>query len=141
MYVEGVLLRFEPFYFKNGAPSKSKYFVVLKLIGETLMMVSLPTSKDHIPSEIALSQGCVNDPERDVNAYVFNIDCQVTESFSFPRRTFIYAEQVDEYAMMYLDAMNSKVINLGRIKPELFKAIIACLKNSKTLKRKYRRLL
>lgn len=134
-------MRFEPFYFKNGAPRKPKYFVILKHIGETLMMVSLPTSKDHIPSEITLQQGCVNDLERGVNAYVFNKGCQVTESFAFPRRTFIYAEQVDEYGMTYLDAMNSKVVELGQIKSDLFNAIIDCLKGSKTLKRKYRRLL
>lgn len=142
LYEEGMLLRFEPFYFKNGALSKPKYFVVLKYIGGTLMMASLPTSKDHIPTDLTLSQGCVNDVERDVNAYVFDAGNQVTTNlFAFPRRTFIYAEQVDEYGMEYLNAMKSEVIELGKIKPELFQALIDCLRNSKTLKRKYRKLL
>lgn len=30
MFAEGQLLRFDPFLFKNGAPSKPKFYVVLK---------------------------------------------------------------------------------------------------------------
>lgn len=39
-----------------------------------------------------------------------------------------------------LNAMNTKVINLGVIKPEIFASVIECLKNSKTIKRRYRKL-
>lgn len=88
-----------------------------------------------------VSQGCVNDSERNVNAFVFSANSPVTPTFSFPLTTFIYAEQVDEYETTYLDNMNSVATNLGQIESSLFLSLIDCLRNSKTLKRKYRKLL
>ena len=72
MYQEGQLLKFSPFEFKNGNTPKPKYYVVLKHINEEVMMASLPTSKDHIPSDALVSDGCVDIPERQVNAFVFS---------------------------------------------------------------------
>ena len=61
--------------------------------------------------------------------------------FSFPRKTFVYVEQVDEYSCGYLANMHSSIENLGRIYPELFRRIIECLLSSCMLKRKYRNVL
>lgn len=35
MFAEGQLLRFDPFLFKNSAPSKPKFYVVLKHMDST----------------------------------------------------------------------------------------------------------
>ena len=88
-----------------------------------------------------MERGCVDIPERGVNAFVFNPSDQVTSSFSFPRPTFVYGEQVDEYEQKYLDEMGGMVERLGQIEPSLFQAIKACLKKARLLKRKYRKLL
>ena len=61
--------------------------------------------------------------------------------FRFPRPTFVYGEQVDEYEQKYLDEMGSTVEQLGQIEPSLFKAIKDCLKKARLLRRKYRQLL
>ena len=140
-YVEGQLLSFTPFVFKNGAQPKKKYYIVLKHIDDKLMMASLPTSKDHIPNDIALVSGCIHIPERVVNAYVFMPDKNVTDSFRFSLPTFIYGEQVDEYSRKYLDDMTSEVEDLGMIHGEIFKELKDCLKQSVLLKRRYRKLL
>ena len=42
-------------------------------------------------------RGAVNIPERGVNAYVFAAGDQVTDTYCFPRRTYVYGEQVDDY--------------------------------------------
>ena len=62
-------------------------------------------------------------------------------SFSFPRPTFVYGEQVDEYEQKYLDEMNSIVDHLGQIDSLLFQQMKECLKKAPLLRRKYRKLL
>ncbi len=64
MFDKGNLLYFEPFLFKNGAPPKNKYMVVL---GEDsdgqMILVSLPTSKVHVPGDLEMSAGCIDLPD------------------------------------------------------------------------------
>ena len=118
MYQTGELIKFSPFVFKNGNQPKPKYCIVLGQIDDKVMMVSLPTSKDHVPSDVTLEHGCVDIPERGVNAFVFNPSDQVTSSFSFPRPTFVYGEQVDEYEQKYLEHLR------GLAKPEVSNYVV-----------------
>lgn len=141
MYSEGQLLCFTPFVFKNGALPKKKYFIVLGHVDDKMVLASLPTSKDHIPSDVALVSGCIDIPERSVNAFVFQPHDSVTDSFSFSLPTFVYGEQVDEYAQKYLDEMGTSVDDLGIIHEEVFLQLKDCLKQSVLLKRKFRRIL
>ena len=141
MIPEGSLLYFDPFVFKNGAPPKAKYFIALANIDEGVVLASLPTSKDHIPADIAVVRGTVNMPERAINAYVFEAGDLVTDTFAFPRKTFVYGEQVDTYTDEDLTSMADNMRNLGLIKPEIFADLKACLKQATNLKRKYKRFL
>lgn len=141
MVKEGTLLYFNPFKFKNGATPKAKYFIVLANTDEGYMVASLPTSKDFIPTDVMVERGGVNIPERDVNAYVFEAGEMVTDTFAFPRRTFVYGEQVDSYTEDDLAPMDGNVTNLGQIKPELFADLKSCLKQASHIKRKYAKLL
>lgn len=141
MYQDGDLLKFSPFVFKSGDQPKTKYFIVLRHIDDKLLMACLPTSKDHIPADAMVVRGCVDIPERCVNAFVFNPADRVTPSFSFPLPTFVYGEQVDEYEQKYLDEMDSEVEYLGRIERSVFKDLKDCLKKAVLLRRKYRKYL
>lgn len=141
MFQTGELIKFSPFVFKNGNQPKPKYCIVLGQIDDKVMMANLPTSKDHVPSDVMIERGCINIPERGVNAFVLHPSDQVTSSFRFPRPTFVYGEQVDEYEQKYLDEMGSAVERLGQIEPALFQAIKDCVKKAKLLRRKYRNLL
>lgn len=141
MYQPGELLRFSSFEFKNGRQPKPKYFIVLGHIDDKVMMASLPTSKDHVPADAVVEHGCVNIKERGVNAYVFSPKDKVTSTFSFPRPTFVYGEQVDEYEQKYLDAMQSSVDHLGQIDQQIFQELKECVKQAAHLRRKYRNLL
>ena len=141
MFQAGELIKFSPFVFKNGNQPKPKYCIVLGQINDKVMMANLPTSKDHVPSDVMVERGCVDIPERGVNAFVLHPSDQVTSSFSFPRPGFVYGEQVDEYEQKYLDEMGSTVERLGLIEPALFQAIKDCVKKAKLLRRRYRNLL
>ena len=81
------------------------------------------------------------DRRRGVNVFVFSPSDNVTHSFCFPRPTFVYGEQVDEYEQKYLDDMNSIVDHLGQIDTLLFQQLKDCLKKAPLLRRKYRKLL
>ena len=118
-----------------------KYCIVLGQINDKVMMANLPTSKDHVPLDVMVEHGCVDIPERGVNAFVFNPSDQVTSSFRFPRPTFVYGEQVDEYEQKYLDEMGGTVERLGKIDPVMFQTIKDCIKKARLLRRKYRKLL
>ena len=70
MFEEGNLLFFRPFLFKNGADSQDKFFLVLKKLEGDILLASLPTSKDHVPSDLEVKHGCLNIPERMFNVFV-----------------------------------------------------------------------
>ena len=112
MYHTGELIKFSPFVFKNGNQPKPKYCIVLGQINDKVLMANLPTSKDHVPSDVMVESGCVDIPERGVNAFVFNPSDQVTSS-----------------------------LRLGQIDPVMFHDIKDCLKKARLLRRKYRKLL
>ena len=120
MYHTGELIKFSPFVFKNGNQPKPKYCIVLGQINDKVMMANLPTSKDHVPSDVMVEHGCVDIPERGVN---------------------VYGEQVDEYEQKYLDEMGGTIERLGQIDPVMFHDIKDCLKKARLLRRKYRKLL
>lgn len=141
MYLPGELIKFSPFVFKNGNQPKPKYCIVLGQLDDKVMIVSLPTSQDHVPSDVLVERGCVDIPERGVNAFVLTPSDQVTSSFRFPRPTFVYGEQVDEYEQKYLDEMGSAIEHLEQIDLPLFQAIKDCVKKARLLRRKYRWLL
>lgn len=135
-------MRFDPFVFKNGAPGKPKFYVVLKHMGDDLMMASLPTSQDHVPGDLSDMTGCISIAERGVNAYVMAAGEVLTDAgFAFPLRTYVYGEQVDEYSQAYLDEMGSKVEDLGLLPSERLEALRECVKRSPLIKRKYYKLL
>lgn len=146
MYEKGSIIYFTPFYFKNGNSAKNKYFIVLKNIDQQFVVASLPTRKDHIPAKDTIVHGCVELSDINFNCFVIAKNTPVTtcsKSFDFP--THIYGHQLDTFD---LESMNDiyKVEEvdyeiLGVMKKELFEELNGCLKNSKAVKRKFKRLL
>ncbi len=145
MFEEGELLYFEPFIFPDGGTPKNKYFVVLKEMKDDFLLASLPTSKDHVPSDVTFEKGCLEIPERNVNVYVFKAQEPVTSSFSFPLPTFIYGALLRKYPRQsssnQISSGESTVKSLGHINETLFSELIDCLRHSAMVKGKYRKLL
>jgi hypothetical protein len=82
-------------------------------------------------------RGCVDIPERGINAYVFEAGDKVTDTFAFPRRTFVYGEQVDDYSESALRPMVANMRILGQMNPLLFSDLLQCLKKAVGIRRKY----
>ena len=130
MYYTGELIKFSPFVFKNGNQPKPKYCIVLGQINDKVMMANLPTSKDHVPSDVMVERGCVDIPERGVNAFVFCPSDQVTSSFSFSRPTFVYGEQLDViHSAGYFS--DEEYTSLDSDNKELLRMLASIVKNSK----------
>jgi len=146
MFEPGNLLYFNPFIFPDGGGSKPKFFVVLGEIDETVLLASLPTSKDHIPADVEVKSGCLEIPERMVNAYTFMANEVVTDTgFFFNINTFIYGQNIKAYssiAFLSQTASGETVIEeKGKLKDDLFSALKDCLKNSDAVRKRFKKYL
>lgn len=150
MFDEGNLLLFTPFYFSDGS-SKPKFFVVLNKDENEVLLASLPTSKDHVPGDLDIHGGCYELPERNVNVYVFMKDVNVATNpntglpFAFRMNTFIYGADLRKFpAAAFEEQVNNgeTVIELkGKINTDIYDDLKRCLKNSVSVKNKYKKLL
>lgn len=147
MYTPGNILYFTPFYFPDGGTaSKNKYFIVLKAEGIKYIIASLPTSIDHIPENIMKKHGCINDDSINFNCYFFQKDTMITDNeWAFPLDTYVYGEQIALYDRKIFDdvyAIEQVDYEIkGKLTGTEFSALIECIKNSSTVKRKIRRML
>ena len=148
MFETGTIIYFAPFYFKNGNTAKPKYFAVLKNIENKSVIASLPTRKDSIPQKhvIAGDCGCIELPEINLNCFVISTNIEVTEcGKKFDFTTHIYGHQIDDYDIDTLSQLyqieGSDYIIWGKMRAFLFNQLIDCLKSSKSVKRKYKRIL
>ncbi|WP_187478320.1 hypothetical protein [Amniculibacterium sp. G2-70] len=146
MFREGHIIYFDPFYFKNGNPAKPKYFVVLKCEGGKNIVASLPTRKDSVPQSATISNGCIELPEINLNCFVISNEQQITECGKhFDFTTYLYGHQIDDYLVSEMRDLypneGSDYEIWGMMKSEIFENLIQCFKFSKSVKRKYKKLL
>lgn len=81
-----------------------------------------------------------------LNCFIFSSTTKVTKcgkNFDFP--TYIYGHQINEYDVKLLKEVypneGTDYVIWGEIKDNLFQQLLDCFKNSKSVKRKYKRLL
>jgi hypothetical protein len=146
MFTPGNILYFTPFYFKNGAASKNKYFIVLKDIDGQLILASLPSSRIKLPHRIPENHGCIEVPEGCINCYLFVRDRVIGQNgFAFPLLTAIYGEEIAFYQkdvienQYPLENIHYKVVD--RLLPQELEAVLECLRSSSSVSRKYKRVL
>lgn len=151
MFEEGNVLYFNPFYFENGNTPKPKYFLVLKNLGNNVVLASLPTSHDHIPSNIEKKHGCLDDYTINFNCYYFKERKNIAYNekdccdFSFPRDTYVYGYRISLFDKRKFDRQLSSSETIltykGKLYTEEIKQLYECLRNSSSVKRKFRKML
>ena len=150
MFEEGNLLLFRPFMFKNGAAPKDKFFLVLGNANGNLLLASLPTSKDHVPSDVEVKHGCLDIAERFVNVFVFISGEEILnrvngERFSFSINTFVYGSNLDIYDASQFELQErlsqTNIELIGTLDSVVFAELKDCLANSKMVKNRYRKML
>ncbi|QEM12996.1 hypothetical protein [Mucilaginibacter rubeus] len=146
MYHAGSIIYFPIFYFKNGAKSKAKYFLALKEMEADLLLVSLPSSIDHLPRFIEQVHGCLEIPEGNICCYIFKAGQAICENaWSFERDTYLYGEYLDQYEISLLNDIypteNIDFEIIGTLTEKELTAVTVCFANSASVKQKYKRLL
>ena len=142
----GNLLYFNPFIFPDGGDPKPKFFIVLGEVDETVLLASLPTSKDHIPSDVEVSSGCLEIAERMVNAYIFMANEVVTEDgFFFEKNTFVYGQSIKTFSTVAFTkqklAGETNIVFKGKLTDSVFKALKDCLRNSDAVRNRFKKYL
>jgi hypothetical protein len=140
------LIYFDPFYFKNGGESKPKYFLVLKVIDGNAVLVSLPSSINHLPQGQPIVHGCLEIPDICINCYIFEANRPITkEGWAFPMDTLLYGNWLDDYSIESLKEKYSIEGVEYEIKGELtddeLKKVINCFAASSVVKRRFKRIL
>lgn len=146
MYTPGKLIYFDPFYFKDGDKSKPKYFLVLKVVENNVILACLPSSINHLPQDIVMAHGCLEIPEACINCYIFEKNRPITKNdWSFPLHTMLYGNWLDDFPLEMLsrnysiEGVDYEII--GELTDDEMKNVIACFSESATVKRKYKRWL
>ena len=151
MFKKRNILYFDPFFFDNGNTPKPKYFLVLKEVGGQVVLASLPTSHDHIPSNKDKVHGCIDDSTINFNCYYFQAGKVVAYNeideteFFFPRDTYVYGYRISFFDLVKFEVLINRgqcdVTYKGRMADDEYKQLKDCLKKSSSVKRAFRRLL
>ncbi len=141
MFDTGNILYCKNFQFNNGMQPKDKYFIVLKRQEDKLIIGSLPTRTNRVPSFIESSQhGCVNKDDRCFNCYLFQPNIPVCENgFCFDLPTFVYGDQIETYDAQTVEAnyqLGVSYVLAGILNTNEFNALINCFTNSNSVKNK-----
>ena len=144
IFQPGNLLYFDPFIFPDGGTPKPKYFLVLAEAGHDVVLASLPTSKDHVPSDIPLQSGCLEMPQRMINVFVMKGNEPITEDgFFFRVNTFVYGANIKTYSpRVFIEQEANKVTVItvkGKMKGDIYLRLIECLKNSDAVRKRYKK--
>lgn len=145
-FQQGSILYFDPFIFPDGGFPKPKYFLVLKRMDDTLLLASLPTSKDHVPEYIEKRHGCIERSDISFNCYYFDPSVVICNNgFSFPVETYVYGYRLNTFTLpdFLSQEQTGKTIitECGILTTEEYQAVIRCLATSPEVRRGYRKLL
>lgn len=145
-FQQGAILYFDPFIFPDGGSPKPKYFLVLKRMDDTLLLASLPTSKDFVPSTVEKVHGCIERPDINFNCYYFDPNVMICDNgFSFPIETYVYGYRLQTFSLdsLLLQEITDEttIEECGILTNNEYQALIRCLTNSPEVKRGYRKLL
>ncbi len=145
LFLPRQIIYFTSFQFKYGDKPKTKYFIVLANVDNKIIIASLPTRTNSVPSFITINHGCINLDERCYNSYLFEEQRIIGEKgFCFELSTFIYGDQVEDYELEQLDANYIEGVDyaiLDLLTKGEFEAIINCFKNSNSVKFKIKKRL
>lgn len=146
MFKEGNLYYFADFKFNNGDDPKNKYFIVLKETSDSIIIGTLPTRTNKVPSFVTIPHGCININERMYNCYLFQQQKSICKNgFCFDLPTFIYGDDIDYYSKEKMEkdypADGNHFKHEGELTDQEYKNIIECLCKSNAVRKGIQRKL
>ncbi len=115
-------------------------------MADEMVLATLPTSKDFVPSTVEKVHGCMDRPEINFNCYYYPADYAVcTNGFGFPRETYVYGYRLQMHKTADFSRLvaggDTSISIKGCLTDEEYKAIVDCMKQSPAVKRVYRNAL
>lgn len=111
-----------------------------------MLIGTLPTRNNKIPSFVTIDHGCINIEERMYNCYMFQEKrpiCTNGECFELP--TFIYGGEIEYYVKSKLivdfPVAGKNFTEVGKLTEQEFTDILDCFINSGSVKRGIKRQL
>lgn len=147
MFEEKSLLYCTPFYYKDGNAPSPKYFLVLKNLGNGLLIANLPSSQNYVPfPQQNLRHGCIDLPHLNFSCFCMDARRTVTDTgYAFPLPTFIYGKWVEDYSLETLGltyrVKDEDYEYCGKINDDIYVEIIDCLKKSTSIKKKFKKMM
>lgn len=146
MLAPGNLLYFNQFYFRSGNPAKPKYLIVLGSIDNNIIIHSLPTRTDSVPSTWPKTHGCNEKSEDNLSFYYFEKGKIITEEndFSFDFDTYVLGENVTSESLEYFEDfydLSNDCQLIGKLTQEEFNNIVECFTKSCMVKNKFKKAL
>lgn len=138
MYTQKNIVYVLRYDFENDQTIKPRYLIVIDNNNTTSLVLSLITSKDHIPDNL-MKHGCINEPDRMIHCHVFLSEKIIGENgFSFPLNSFIYINtstvfQTDSQKL--IEKYQDKVEVKDRMTDDEFSNLIYCIYKSKYISR------
>lgn len=145
MFTVGSIIKFTPFYFKNGNTAKTKYMLIVANNNDKVIVNVLTTSQDNVPNDWKSDSNCNYDDSRGLHYYLFKKNEIITEcEFCFNLDTYILAEHIEINKISYYDGIynyEKDVVVLGTLKQDILNNFIECLIKNQTITRKFRKAL
>lgn len=146
MLQPGNILYFSEYYFSNGNTSKPKYLIVLGEFKNRVIVYTLPTSQDKVPSFWVTQSGC-NESESDGLSFYFfpaNEIIALDTNFAFSMDTYLMGEGVDDQEFEYFNNiynLEKDCQYLGKLNSLEYNRLIDCFSKSKAVRNKHKRIL
>ncbi len=147
MFEEKSLLYCTPFYFKDGNIASPKYFLVLKNLGDGVIVANLPSSKVYVPfPDENVNNGCIHLPDLNFSCYCVDKGIAITDiGYEFRLPTFIYGKWIEDYLIDTLKltyrVKDEDYTYCGKLNDDIYKSVVDCLKKSTSIKRKFKKMI
>ncbi len=143
MFTPGTLLYINDFEFENSQPTRNKYVLILCNQDLKSIIITLPSSKDHIPDQLK-QEGCIYVDRDCIHCYYIPKNKSIgVKGFQFQRDTYIYIQQnirekeIEDFENRY----SERIVVKDRLTDDYFIDILMCILEGKFVARKIKSLI
>lgn len=143
---DGTLLHIPNYVFESG-DFKNKFFLLLKEINGTQLIVSLPSSIEYFPTGTEIKHGCIDLVNAQQTTYCFKADfiLDSVTGFSFPKNTYLHGcwlKEIDKTLFFQTYPILDFHYEIkGVLDKSELDSVIECFKNSPSVKRRIKKIL
>lgn len=145
MFSEKNIIHIENYKFKQDSEPKNRYLISLCSDNDVAVVLSTVTSQNYVPDYLKISKGrCLKNDSGTIHCYSFPKNLKIGENgFSFNKHSYVYISwNISILNKSDLQKYNpTSLKNVDVLKSDEYINLIYCIYNSKTVKRRIKRIL